>query len=55
MTQHFRFIVCSALLALQGVACAGANSDDGTEPMSPQVDIEAVDVAPLRSEELETP
>jgi hypothetical protein len=55
MSQHFRFIVWSALLALQGVACAGANSEDGTEPVSPEVDIEAVDVAPVRPEELEIP
>ena len=55
MTQHFRFLVFSALVALHGVACVGANSDDGAEPESPEVDIGAVDVAPRSSEEAEAP
>jgi hypothetical protein len=55
MTQPFRFIVFSALVALQCVACAGADSDDVGGSTSAEVEIEAVEVAPLDSEEANAP
>jgi hypothetical protein len=55
MTQPFRLLAFSVLVALQGVACAGANDDGTAEPASSEVDLRAVPVAPHAAEAEQEP